>query len=343
MDIRSIMDMIIPAASAHEKWFVPTYPVTYPVPEFYRELNLWTVGAVVFVLAISIAGYFADRWYEKSSIYERFETKVRKFRDYAAGALAITTGIALIWMSYKGQLLAPNYPLAEGLPGMVLRMAEGAIGALLLIGLYTPVAAMGLAGLFVAALMIHGPIEALDYVNFLGIAIFLLAFSRGRYSLDWFLGKPLFSTPQHRKYAYVALRVLTGLAIFWVGLLKWRRPDLHLSLMDQFAAFNPYVILGWVGIHMSREVYIFILFVVEALIGVFEMLGFLTRVTAVLLAPVFLISLVFLGPLELFGHLPILGTVIVFFIYGDTYYKYREKGKGNVHPHPVVQQKNAPQ
>ncbi|HTK04342.1 MAG TPA: TQO small subunit DoxD [Candidatus Eisenbacteria bacterium] len=322
--LRAVLEALVPAAQAHEKWFVATQPVNYAVPEFYRTVNPYTVGAVMIVVVISVAGYFVDRWYEKTALYARFEKKLRPWRDYAPGVLAFTTGFTLLFLASRGQLLATNYPLEQGFSGGMLRSVEGLIGVLLMIGLFTPAAAVGLLALYLSTFLLQPFIEPWDYANFAGIGIFLLYFARGRYSLDWFLGKPIMTTPEQRKWAYVALRVLTGVTIFWLGVLKLRRPDLHLTLLDKFPDLNPYVLMPWIGIRMSREAYVFCLAVFEATVGIFEAMGFLTRLSAVVLVPVFCASIVFLGPAELVGHLPILGTLFVLFIYGDTYQKSHE-------------------
>lgn len=320
---KGMMEFVVPAAQAHEKWFVPTQPVTYPVPEFFTTLNPYTLGALAGVFVLALIGLYVNKEYDESTFGHRMEAAIRPWRDYAAGMLAVSMGAMLLWMAIQGVHLAPNYPLTNDLFGNVLRWSEGIVGVLLLIGLFTPVAAVGLLALYMSAFLLHPTLEPLDYVNFVGIAIFLLVFSRGRYSLDWFLGKPILSTADQRKWAYRVLRVMTGFALLWLALLKWSRPDLHLSLMDRYADFNPYVMLGWVGIHMSREMYVFCLSVVEATIGIFVMFGILTRITSIMLVPIMMGSILFLGAGELVGHLPILGTLFVLFIYGDEYYKNR--------------------
>ena len=332
MDIlRSTLDTIVPAAQAHEKWFVPTYPVTAPIPEFFVSINPLTVAAVLGILAFGILGYVSDKRYQQSKLYAKVEGAIRPYRDYAAGVLAVATGFTLLWAAAHGQLLATNYVLPPGIAGGILRMVETVVGALLLVGLFTPAAAIGLLALYASAFLLFPAIEPIDYVNFVGIGLFLLFFARGRYSLDWFLGKPILTTPAQRKWAYLALRVLTGFTLFWLGFLKFRRPDLHFSLMDQYPNFNPYVILGWFGLHMSRELYVFCLFVVEATVGIFEMFGLYTRVAAAALVPIMMVSLLFLGPGELVGHLPILGTLFVLIVYGDNYNKHRDTARSS-HP-----------
>ncbi len=319
-----MMEFAVPAAQAHEKWFVPIDPVRYAQPSFYATLNPYTVGALAVVLLLTAVGYFGTRRYEKSAAAEGIEAKIRPYRDYAAGVLAFATGFTLFVTALRGQLLAANYLLPAGMPGLILKAAELGVGALLMVGLFTPVAAVGILALYASTFVLHPAIEPVDYLNFVGIALFLLTFARGRYSLDWFLGKPILSTPEQRKWAYVALRFLTGFTLLWLALLKWRRPDLHLTLMDRYPNFNPYLFLEWIGLKMSREMYVFMLSVVEACVGIFEMFGFLTRIAAVVLMILFLGSIAFLGPNELVGHLPIMATLVVLFVYGDGYQKNRQ-------------------
>lgn len=322
--LRAALDALIPAAQAHEKWFVPSMPVTAPQPEFFRTLNPLTVGSFAAVAALALVGWLLDRGYERSSWYPAVEKRIRPLRDYAAGVLAVATGVTLLILAWRGQYLATNFPFPAGFEGAFLRSAETLIGLLLLIGLYTQAAAVGLIGLFLGSFLFFPAVDALDYAPFAVIGWFLLFFARGRYSLDWFLGKPISSTPGQRKKAYLALRVGMGVAVFWLALLKWRRPDLHLALMDRFPAWNPYVIASWFGLRMPRETYVFLLFVVESTIGLFEACGFLTRPLSLFLVPVFVGSIAFLGPNEMVGHLPILGILFVLFVYGDTYHKNRD-------------------
>ena len=329
--LRALFDTIIPAAQAHEKWFVHA-PGAYAQPEFYRTLNPWTVGFGIVAVTAVIAGIVIDRWYERTALYEKFEEKIRPLRDHAAGVLAVTTGIMLVFNAWRGTLLATNFPFTHDAVGLLLRGIEATVGALLLIGLFTPIAAAGLVLLFIAIFIFYPLAPQIELINLLGIGVFLFFFARGRYSLDWFLGKPIFSTASERKVAYFFLRVTLGIAIlilsFWN---KWLDPGYHLSLMDRYPSFNPYMLLTWTGLfHFTREQYIFLLFFVETTIGFYEMLGLFTRVAALLLMPVFCASVIFLPLPELVGHLPILGTLFVMFVYGDTYHKGRAPHKNTM-------------
>jgi uncharacterized membrane protein YphA (DoxX/SURF4 family) len=329
MQFRDLLDAVIPAAQAHEKWFVSS-PAAYAQPLFFRTFNPWTVTALAVVIVALVVGFILDPKYERTDLYARIETKLRPLRDYAAGVLAVAMAVLCLFNAWRGTLLATNVPLAgHGLFGASLRAAEVTVGFMLLVGLYTPAAGIGIVLLYLATFAVNGTAAPLELLNIAGIGIFLYYFSRGRWSLDWFLGKPIFSTSDQRKSAYLVLRTTLGIAFLILAVWnKWLDPGYHLSLMDKYRTFNPYVLVENSGLlSLSREQYVFILLCVELTVGLFEVLGLFTRAAAVLLIPIFCASVVFLPPAELVGHLPILATLFVLIVYGDTYHKGRARGK----------------
>jgi uncharacterized membrane protein YphA (DoxX/SURF4 family) len=314
----SILDRLIPAAQAHEKWFVDDSVVRY-VPAAWGPFSRAGVIASVTLLVIVVACWLIDRRVDRSEWYARLDAKIRKLRDLTPGALAVLTGIFLFFSAANGVLLADNFPLPGGFAGTALRATELLTGALLMLGLFTPLAAALLMGLFMSTFFFFPASEPFDYLYFFGIAYFLFFFARGRYSLDWFLGKPMYSTDGERKRAFATLRILAGAALFVLAVGKWARPDLHYALMDRYPLWNPYVILQWLHLAPSREAYVFLLGCGELLAAAFVAFGIFTRFTALFLLPVFAVSVIFIGPMEIIGHLPLIGIMLVLFAYGDTY------------------------
>jgi uncharacterized membrane protein YphA (DoxX/SURF4 family) len=318
----NIIEWLIPAAQAHEKWIVDASKPIYPVPNLFVTFNPVTIAAIVSILILTVALYLLDRRFERSTWYAVLEAKVHPLRDYAAGVLALCTSVTLFWMSFHGVLLADNLPVPPGAFGSSLMGLQVVIAVLLLIGLYTAGAAIGLLLLYGALFFIFPMADVMDYLHYAGIGVFLLAFARGRFSLDWLLGKGMLTDAETRKRAYLALRVLTGVTMLILALGKWLHPDLLLRLMDAYPDFNPYTILRSIGFTgLSREVFVFCIFCVEFFVGLTVLLGSFTRILGALLVPVFTGSIIFLGVPEVFGHLPILGILFVFFIFGDTYHK----------------------
>lgn len=321
MMLSQFFEYLVPAVHAHEKWFIPMSETAPQLPAAFQPGSGPFTAAFLAIAVVTVVGLLLDRVFERSAFYARTEARVRPLRDIAPGALALTTAILLLWSAWKGVMLADNYTVPDGALGTVMRLAEAAIGGMFLIGLNTAFAAIGLGALFFVLFYLDPSFGPLDYIYFLGIAVFLYHFARGRYSMDWFYGKPVLSSPEGRKRAYFVMRLLTGAGFLALALLKWLHPELHLDLMDRYPDWNPYVILNMIGVHFSRETYVLLLAVVETIVAIFVIGGFFTRVAAVALVPVFVGSILFLGPAELIGHLPILGILFVLFVYGDTYHK----------------------
>lgn len=312
---------LVPAAQAHEKWFITPAIQAPKLPEEFRPGSGPFAFAVLVLAVVTAVGLSLDRRFERSALYARIETKLRTWRDYAPGVLAVSTGLFLLWSAWHGVLLADEYPLPAGSIGLALRLFEAAVGLAFLIGFGTASASIGLGLLWVSMFALSRSAGPFDYLYLLGTALFLFAFARGRYSLDWFFGKPILTTPERRKQAYFALRLLTGASFLVLASLKWYRPDVMFQLINKFADWNPLVLLRAAGLPISREIFVLCLAVAETLAGVFVFGGIFMRFTAIALMPVFLASVIFLGPLDIIGHLPILGILFVLFVYGDTYHK----------------------
>jgi uncharacterized membrane protein YphA (DoxX/SURF4 family) len=320
-DLVSAFGLSVPAAQAHEKWFITPSASAPPLPAEFLPGSAPFTAAVLLVVAAVVIGLLLDRRFERSATYAWTEARLRRLRDFAPGTLAVAMAVLLFWSSWHGVVLADEYAAPAGWIGTAYRVAQAAIGAMLLIGFDVASAAAALGLLYLSLFVLTRSIAPLDYLYVAGIAVFLRAFARGRYSLDWFYGKPVLSTPDGRKRAYLALRVLMGLGMFSLALVKWLRPDVMFAMLDAYADWNPLVILGWAGLPMPREIFVLCLATVETIAAAYVALGLFTRAVAVMLMPVFTVSVVFLGPLELIGHLPILGVLFVLFIYGDTYRK----------------------
>lgn len=318
----SILEHLIPAAHAHEKWFVTSADAqAYTIPESFLSLNLMTGALLAVLTVVFVAGHLLDRKYERSSAYEKASLHVRPLRKYAVDVLAVSVGVMLVYSAWNGVLLADNYFLPATMLGTALRGLEFGVGVLLIVGLFAKESGVLLLILYVALFGLVPWIEPFDCLYFVGIAVFLSVFSRSANSLDGMLGRSQSMRESTRQYAYDALRVLTGIAVIVLAFGKLFRPGLHFALMDAYPDFNPYVIAQWMGIHMSREFYVFMLFGVEVTVGILVTAGYFLRLASVLLVSIFVGSIFFLGQPELMGHLPLLGILFVFFAYGNMYGK----------------------
>ena len=251
------------------------------------------VGAAA---VVAVAAYVLDRAFERSRLYARYEAKIRPWRDLASPAVAVPVGLFLLWAAWRGVLLVQPFDLlALGWIGAVLRGVQAAIGFLILVGLFMSAAAVGLMALVVGALALFGT-DALPVLHLGGAAAFLYRFSRGRFSWDWFLGKPIASTPQQRKQSYLALRILTGLAMISAAVLEW----ITQSPATSHGAWA-------LGLTIAA--------------GLSFLTGFITRLSALIFLPVVLWA----AGTSLWGEpaavVPVLGILTAFLIFGDKYHK----------------------
>ncbi len=248
-------------------------------------------------LALLVGGWLLDAKFERSGWYAWFESKIRPFRDSAAMSLGFLAGGTVLVAAARGNLLLSSVGFsAFGVSGPVWQAGQAIIGSLLLIGLFVNFAAAGLLFLEAALLAVAG-VAALPQLYWAGIAVFLFCFSRGRYSLDWFLGKPMLSSPGQRKAAYLAMRITVGTALGATAL--WTIPQ------------TEHPIARTLGLAAALAV----------------VTGFVTRVSAALLLP-FVYAAVFLAHVDPLVLLPVSAVLYVLFVFGDTYHKHDE-GRAN--------------
>lgn len=299
-------------ARAHEKWLVDASQ-RGEVPALFRSLqpvNIAVVAAALVVVALLIVLGRRDKAERPRTIYQKLE-------PWAPTILGIAAGVSLTAAALDRTLFAPNLLLPDGALATAAVIAELLVGIFLIIGFFTRVAVFLFAALFVASFFWFG-LDALDYLNLFGVAFFLLVWGRGRLALASIFGR-IFMAMQSshlRSAALFVLRLLTALTLLLLGFEKIIRPDLHLRLFELYPTFNPYLILHAFLPFLSKELYLFILAVAELAAGILLAAGAWIRVVSLLLLLPFLLSPVFLGASEIFGHLPIIGTLVALFILG---------------------------
>lgn len=308
----------VQAAQAHEKWFVDAARLKSEVPEFYRTLNARTLTAAGIIIGALALGRFAEKRFAGSALAAAGHRLRLRLRRHAATTVAVTMGAFMVWSAAHGVILAENYPAPQNAAGAIALGIEGVVGALLFLGWFVPIAAFGLAALFLALFFLFPAIEPVDYLYFAGAAVFLFCSSRDRFSAAWFAGKKSFSDVGLERFGYDALRLLTGASLVWLGLGKWLHPELHFAMLDIYADWNPLALLHAVDFAwLTREIYVFQLFAVEVVFALLLLTATLKRPVAVLLMPVFMASTIFLGAEEIIGHLPIVGMLFALAVADD--------------------------
>ena len=315
----AVLGLTSPAWS-HERWVAHELlsPFDRDLFESAGPTNLGLLAVALVVLAI--AGVLGRRVADPRPS----EAPATTLRDAALAFLGLTYGVGCMISAMNGEFLAPDLVADQGALARGLVWGSGATGLLLALGLFTRPAAWASLALFVLAVAVRpfeyfddapvGVAAVLNYLDVVGITLFLALAGRGSMSLDRLLGRQRTSEgTAGRARATGLLRLFLGATLLLLGLQKFLHPELPMGVVQNYgdAIYEPFEqLLG-----VSEELYVFGAALVEFSVGLVLLMGVFTRLVMLVLAGMFTATLfVFEG--EIFGHLPLFGIVVLLFAEG---------------------------
>lgn len=252
-----------------------------------------------------------------------------KIKRYAPLVIRLTIGVSFVSAAYHGAFLAPELPLDSlgvANAGFLAAMLGGA-GALMIFGVGVRVAALVGLGFFASAFLSHGAYPII-YMDFLSALIFLVLVGGHSGFLERFVHKlrlrPSFvrelEDRLHRlgtEYGFAIVRIGFGFSLVYAAYYgKYLYSGLALETVKDFGlaqvfGFEPgFLVLG--------------AFLLEALLGVFFILGIELRF-AVIFATTFLTLSQLYFKEAVWPHLVLFGIAIALFMHG--YDKYSLEGR----------------
>jgi len=282
-------------ASAHLKWFVDNGQVI-PSNIQYSLISIEVIiGALLCLFAVAVAVFINKKITYEVSVSDGSKKVIMRL-------FSILIGISLLSSSYSEVVLAAHYIVSNPVL-VVLQYAQAIVGLMLIFNLFTTSAALVLIVIYAMLGSQFGMLEILDYLNILGVALFLVLSNRERI--------------QQQDFAVPALRVLTGCALVVLAFSeKLLNPNLGLN----FLAVNDWNFMQTLGVAgYSNELFILSAGFVELLIGTLFILGLVTRInTLVLLFFMITSNVVFVvqnslsnALVELGGHLPVVAISLI--------------------------------
>jgi hypothetical protein len=293
---------------AHEKWFVDD-PATFPADWgfFFEPPTLILVGAAVIVALLW--RWVAVRFLTVPEL--RFLAPLGRLAPWIPRILGIHLGVSLLSLAVDDAYLAPQLVVPDGPGGVLLALAEGVIGVWLISGVYLRPAAVGVVLLGPLGLVLAGPVEMLEALDLLGLALFLVILPPGPNA--W--GRVIV-VPGVEIAALYCLRVLLGAALIVLAFSeKLANPELARQFLDDYPAFN---VFEAVGVNLTPETFIRVAGAVELLFGLLLISGAAPQLTVLIAGIPFNATLFFLGRVELIGHLPIYGAMLALLVYGSS-------------------------
>ncbi len=290
---------------AHVRWFVDSDnpSVTNYQPYAFSD------PAVLIWIAIAIAmigiAIFLDGRLPKVPVANT------KIRHDVMELMRILTGMSFLLTAYEGALIAPHLE-AHGALGIFLVFLQAGIGLLLLSNHFIHHAAILIIVLFLGMMVQFGFIRSFEYVNIVGISLFLLF--NNFPSEQW--------RDKLKPYSVDALRIFTGISLVTLGITE----KLHGAILGQsFIADYKWNFMPLLGFeNFSDRLFVLSAGVMEVVFGTILILGVVTRLNMLAIAGFMLISnAVFLfqdqqqaALMELIGHLPIIATALILLLLG---------------------------
>jgi uncharacterized membrane protein YphA (DoxX/SURF4 family) len=301
-------------AEAHEKWFTDSskFPITWG-----EAFSLKTLLVIVAVAAGLGVAYGLD-WYLKTlrpNILPRTvrlsERQLERIFAWVPLLLGLHAAVPLLVSGLQLRLFAANLQLPRNFFGGVMCLLQITVALSFVYGALTRVFAVVLLALFPLGFLFFSPPYVLEHLDLAGIAVFLFITGRGPFSVDALIGSPARPLARYLKYAVPSLRILTGCAIVVLGFTEkiWNE-----QLAQSFLAYQDFNFARPLG--FSNEAFILAAGIVEILVGAVLISGKLTRLVIAVAWIPFNLTLPFLGWVELSGHFPVYGTMVVLLLWG---------------------------
>ena len=274
---------------------------------FFEGLTLALLGAAVLVtLAVRVA---ARRW---PGVDVPVLARMAPFMPFA---VRLHLAVSLIGLVSLGYYLSPAMDLEADVAGILLGAVMVVVAVAMVIGFQVRAAAWLLIAAGPLGMLEFGVSPVIQRIDVLGPAVFLLLAGAGRWSAEFELGRVRDPSPESIARAVWALRVFAGVALIVVAFVeKLGQPDLALDFLADHPQFN---VAEQVGIGMSDLEFARVAGAIEVLFGLLLISGALPQAIVLIAGIPFNATLWFFGNLELVGHLPVYGTMLVLLVYGS--------------------------
>ena len=302
---------IVPvSASAHVRWFIEEE--SYP-PRWERLVSLSTLLVVVVSLALLGALLILRRMLGNQHFPN--PPLLTHMEPSSTALLAVHTGISLVFFASQVDLFVHSLQLDKNMLGWLLVALQIVVAFTLITGLFDRAGALLLAGVWLLGLLAFAPWRLIDQLLYVGIGMTLLVL--GRTIPPPAIARRLLRLGEYEQQAIAVLRILAGISFVSVAFTeKLLVPEAGVAFLAEYPNFNiMQEVLGWDWWTDYR--FTIAAGVVEAAVGILLLSGVMTRVVILTLLVPFNLTVAFLPPIELLGHLPIFGIMYVLLLYGS--------------------------
>jgi hypothetical protein len=292
---------------AHETWFVGN--------DFHPDWGFVTETLTLVLLGLAVIATISVRLI--SRVWNGVDVPVlARMAPWMPFAVRIHLAVALIGLVAMGDFLSPAMDLPNDVYGWLL----GILMVLVAVAMATGYRARDAAWLLVAL----GPLGMLEFgfwpvlarIDMLGLAFFVIFSGPGAWSADVELGRARQANVADMAKAVWALKLAVGTALIVVAFQeKLATPAMAVDFLQQHPDFNvanSLFGLGWTDVDFIR-----VAGAIEVLFGLFVISGALPQIAVAAAGIPFNATLWFFGSVELVGHLPVYGAMLVLLVFGS--------------------------
>lgn len=307
----------VPAAQAHEKWFVKGEPPSLTPDGFLSTYALSAAAAAAVITGI--AAFFWKRRQQRDlipgpEILGATDDGLARFYGWVPVIIGIHFAVPLLVLGVQGRLFSPNNVLPQPW-NYLIGTLQIAIALSFLYGGLTRVFAGLLAALWLGCGLFVSWEITFENLHYLGAAIFFFCKGRGPHSIDRLLFPGLAPSPALARHGLRLLRISVGVGFVFVAFTeKLANPALAQTFLSQY----PLNFTGATGFPLSNEQFIWCAGTTELLIGLFLAFGIFPRVIILAAWGVINLTLTLFSWVELVGHLPIYGIMAVLLVWAPS-------------------------
>lgn len=291
---------------AHETWFTDHGDVDWSFATETVTLVLLAT-AVIATVVVRIASYF----------WNGIDVPVlARLVPWMPFAVRIHLAVALMGLVAMGSFLSPAMDLSTDVFGVLLGVLMVLVAIAMVVGYRTREAGLLLVALGPLGMLEFGVVPVLARVDMLGLALFVVLSGPGRWSADAETGRAREPRVADLARAVWALKLAVGAALIVVAFQeKLANPAMGLAFLDEYPEFN--VAQSLVGLEWSDLEFLRVAGSIEVLFGLLVISGAMPQVAVIAAGIPFNATLWFFGTVELIGHLPVYGAMLVLLVFGS--------------------------
>ena len=242
-------------------------------------------------LAMLVIGLLVlvDRWLAQHATFQRFEGWLEEHKEQSTLVMRVAMGATFLLCWQADAMLVPELKIDAPILGWL----QFVLALLLVFPQTTPLAGLGLAALYLYGATRFGFFYMVDYLHYVGIAIFL-ALSQVKQVRIRAIRLPL-------------LYLTVGFSLSWLALEKIIYPDWALYLLQQ----RPQLSMGLpVSFFLTSAAF------VEFSLGYLLIICLFQRPLALVITLVFFTTTAVFGKVEVIGHTTLHAVLIIFLLNG---------------------------